>query len=134
MVETMDSIVIQLIRIQMQKARYLAFSYDEVMMINNQSWCNSHVYVVDGFEKMPLLLNLERVVGKGTTNNLTTLILKSLMEYGDLIMDQIGNKFFFLVQMGLQCSHAYKLVLLLNLGLDLPFSSFQCTTWHIKLT
>lgn len=79
----------------MQKARYLAFSYDEFMMINNQSWCNSHVYVVDGFKKMPFLLNLERVVGKGITNNLTTLILKSLMEYGDLIMDQIGNKFIY---------------------------------------
>jgi hypothetical protein len=40
------------------------------------------VYVVDGFKRMLLLLNLERVVGGGTVDNLTTLILKSLMEYG----------------------------------------------------
>jgi hypothetical protein len=40
------------------------------------------VYVVDGLKRMLLLLNLERVVGGGTVDNLVTLIFKSLMEYG----------------------------------------------------
>jgi hypothetical protein len=41
-----------------------------------------HTCVVDGFKKMALLLNLEKVVGKGFTNNLITMILGFLMEYG----------------------------------------------------
>jgi hypothetical protein len=40
------------------------------------------VYVVEGFKRMPLLLNLERIVSGGIVNNLVALILKSLMEYG----------------------------------------------------
>jgi hypothetical protein len=40
------------------------------------------VYVVEGFKRMPLLLNLERIVGGGIVNKLVVLILKSLMEYG----------------------------------------------------
>jgi hypothetical protein len=41
-----------------------------------------HTYVVDGFKKMALLLKLEKVVGRGFANNLITLILGFLMEYG----------------------------------------------------
>jgi hypothetical protein len=40
-----------------------------------------HVYVIDGFKRMLLLVNLERVFGGGSTNNLTALILRSLVEY-----------------------------------------------------
>jgi hypothetical protein len=41
-----------------------------------------HIYVIDGFKKMVLLLNLEKVLGEGFANNLITLILKHLVEYG----------------------------------------------------
>jgi hypothetical protein len=44
---------------------------------------------------MPLLLNVEKVVGKGFMNNFITLTLKSLMEYGCLIVEQIANKVFY---------------------------------------
>ncbi len=66
----------------MQKARYFTISCNEVMMIDYQFWCSIHVYVVDGFKRMLLLLNLEKVVGGSTVDNLATIILKSLMEYG----------------------------------------------------
>jgi hypothetical protein len=51
-----------------------------------------HAYVVGGFKRVPLLLNLERVVGRGFVDNLVTSILKSLMKYGCLIVAQIGSK------------------------------------------
>jgi hypothetical protein len=70
---------------------------------------------------MFLLLNLERVIVGSTIDNLTTLILISLMEYGGLIVDQIGSKFICFVQMGLGYSWDCKLVLLFNLGPNLPF-------------
>jgi len=65
-----------------QKARYFIISCNEVMMIDYQSWCSIHVYVVDGFKRMLLLPNLEKAIGGGTIDNLVTIILKSLMEYG----------------------------------------------------
>jgi hypothetical protein len=33
--------------------------------INNQSWVNARVYLVDGFKRIPILLNLERLIGGG---------------------------------------------------------------------
>jgi hypothetical protein len=34
--------------------------------INNQSWVNVHAYLVDGFKHIPILLNLETLIGGGT--------------------------------------------------------------------
>jgi hypothetical protein len=74
------------VKVVIQKSKYIIVNYDEVMTIENQSWCNVHAYNVDGFKWVPLLLNLERVFSKGAIDNLTQLIFKSLMEYGGLIM------------------------------------------------
>ncbi len=46
-----------------------------------------HAYVIDGFKKVLLLLNLKKVVGGGFSNNLTLLILRSLEEYGGLTIE-----------------------------------------------
>jgi hypothetical protein len=51
-----------------------------------------HAYVIDGFKRMLLLLNLEKVFGRGSTNNLIVVILRSLVEYGGLIIEQIASK------------------------------------------
>jgi hypothetical protein len=51
-----------------------------------------HTYVIDGFKKMILLLNLEKVLNEGFVNNLITLIVRSLVEYGGLTIEQTTNK------------------------------------------
>jgi hypothetical protein len=52
-----------------------------------------HAYIVDGFNLVePLLLNLERLLGENIINNLTTLIPRSLMEYGGLIVEHVVSK------------------------------------------
>jgi hypothetical protein len=63
----------------MQKPKHLAINYDEVTTIDNQSWCNVHAYVVDDFKRIPLLLNLERVIGGDNVDKLTSLIMRSMM-------------------------------------------------------
>jgi hypothetical protein len=55
---------------------------NEVMMIDNESWINIHTYLVEGFKCILILLNLERLVSGGIANNLTNVILKSLMVNG----------------------------------------------------
>jgi hypothetical protein len=71
MVKNMHQIVIVSTKVILQKARYLAINCDEVSIINNQSWCNVHTYVVDDFKRIPLLLNLKRVIGGGNVDSLT---------------------------------------------------------------
>jgi hypothetical protein len=46
-----------------------------------------------GFRKVPLLLNLEKVFSGGIINNLTQLILRSLMEHEGLTIEHVVNKF-----------------------------------------
>jgi hypothetical protein len=79
MVENMHQIIIESTKTIVQKAMYLLINCDEVTTINNQSWCNVHAYVVGSFKMIPLLLNLEKVIGGSNANNLI-----QLMEYGGL--------------------------------------------------
>jgi hypothetical protein len=74
------------------KTKYLIVNCDDVMTIDNQSWCSVHIYVINNFKRIPLLLNVEKVLVRGFMNNFITLILKSLMEYGGLIVEHVANK------------------------------------------
>jgi hypothetical protein len=67
-------------------------SCDEVMMVDNQSWVNIHAYLADGFKCISILLNSEKLIGSGTINNLTTVILNYLLIYGGLTVEEINNK------------------------------------------
>jgi hypothetical protein len=69
MAKTMHYIVMQSIKVVVQKVKYIIVGCDEVITIN-QSWCIVHAYIVDGFKKMPLLMNFERVLTKSTIDNL----------------------------------------------------------------
>jgi hypothetical protein len=51
-----------------------------------------HAHIVDDFKRVPLLLTLERLFGGSTIDNVTVLILKSLMDYGGLIIEHVVSK------------------------------------------
>jgi hypothetical protein len=46
---------------------------------------------VDGFKCILILLNLERLISGGKTNNLTSVILNSLLVNGDLTLGEINK-------------------------------------------
>jgi len=75
----MHNIVLTSIKVVIHATMYFAVSCDEVTMIDNQSWVSIHAYLVEGFKHIPILLNLKRLVGGGTTDYLTNVILKSLI-------------------------------------------------------
>lgn len=72
--------------------RFLAISCDDVTTIDNQSWVNIHAYPMDSLKCIPILLNLERLVSDDTFDNLTKVILNSLLVYGGLIVQEINDK------------------------------------------
>jgi hypothetical protein len=47
---------------------------------------------VDGFKRISILLTLGKLIDNGITDNLTTMILNSLLVYGALIIEKISNK------------------------------------------
>jgi hypothetical protein len=70
MVEMMHCNIMQFIKV-VQNVKYLAINCDDITTINNQFWCTLHVYFVDGFRRMLVLLNLEKVINEGIFYNLT---------------------------------------------------------------
>jgi hypothetical protein len=63
--KTMHCIIIQSIKVVIQKAKYLVINCDEVTTIDNQCCCSVHIYIVDDFRKISMLLNPIKVVGEG---------------------------------------------------------------------
>ncbi len=76
----------------LSKNENIIVSYDEVTTTDKQSWCSVHAHIVDGFKRVPLLLNLARLLRRSTIDNLIALILKSLMEYRGLTIEHVVSK------------------------------------------
>lgn len=76
---------------------------------------------------MPLLLNLERVVGGGFAYNLIALILRPLMEYGSLIVEYIVNK--------VVCFYSNGIVMFTNMHTsvvtNLHIFLLRCVAWRV---
>ncbi len=47
---------------------------------------------MDGFKRISILLTLGKLIDNGIANNLTTMILNSLLVYGALIIEKINSK------------------------------------------
>ncbi len=88
----MHYIVLITTKMTIHVAKYLVVICHEMMMIDIESWINIHTYLVEGFKCIPILLNLERLVNIGIADNLTNLILKSLIINGGLTMEEINSK------------------------------------------
>jgi hypothetical protein len=66
---------------------------DEVSLINNQNWLLVHAYVVQNWLHIPILFYLECVVVRSSVDNLTQMLMQSLMNQGSLSKDMVGKKF-----------------------------------------
>jgi hypothetical protein len=75
-----------------QQARFILLICDKVTTLNNQSWISIHVYIVENWHRVPIFLNLERIVHGGTSDNLTSIIIRSLVIFGGMLETNITNK------------------------------------------
>ncbi len=60
--------------------------------MDNQSQIYVHAYVVEIWRRPLVLLNFETIVDKGTSNNITIAIVRSLIDLGNLSMVDVVNK------------------------------------------
>jgi hypothetical protein len=75
-----------------QEARYIAVTVDEVTTVDNGSWLSVHCYVVKDWIRIPLLVSLQRVTTAANSNNITTLIMDSVMSSGGLDRPMLARK------------------------------------------
>jgi hypothetical protein len=80
MVEAMHQVVLRAIKVAVDKSFFLAVSCDEVTSIDNHSWLFMHVYVIDNWKHVVILLNLQKLDGT-TFYKLVENIVTSLAEY-----------------------------------------------------
>ena len=74
-------------------APYFSITCDEVTILDNQSWINIHIYTIQEWEKMPMLLSLQRVTEGGAADNITKVILGAFTNEGGLTPHRIRDRF-----------------------------------------
>jgi hypothetical protein len=83
MVEAMHDFVFWSTYLAMQKAWFIFVFYNEVTTIDNQSWILTHVYVVERWKRLQILLTLQQVLKGSNADNLTKVIMDYLFTYSD---------------------------------------------------
>jgi len=59
MVRAMHHVVLKQMKVVLQQTKFISISCDEVTTLDNQSWIFVHVYVVENWRRILVLLNLE---------------------------------------------------------------------------
>jgi hypothetical protein len=59
MVVAMHNVILKHYTLLVQQARFILINCDEVTTLDNQSWISIHVYIVENWCRVPILLNLE---------------------------------------------------------------------------
>jgi len=67
-------------------------SCDEVTIVDNGSWICTHAYVVQLWVKVPILLQIEYIMHGSNNNNLTEIIIVTLMKFGGLTREDKSKK------------------------------------------
>jgi hypothetical protein len=68
----------------MGTTHYVALNYDEVSILNNQTWLSIHCYVVKNYIRIPIIISLDQMLKGLRSNNLAKMIMDVLVKGGDL--------------------------------------------------
>jgi hypothetical protein len=75
-----------------QGAKFVALTCDEVIILNNQSWIFVHVYYVQDWCCIPILLIVDHVVERPNAQDLIKVITDILMSVNGLTEIEIPKK------------------------------------------
>jgi len=90
--EHVHGVVLIALKSLVQKSQFVSISADEVMAVDNTSWIAVHVYVVEGWERIPHLLHFSCELDSSTADHLTSMIMHALMAEGGLTEFEIASK------------------------------------------
>ena len=90
--ECLQFVVQNQIKVALAQCEFFSLTCDEVITVVCQTWISIHVYVVNEFVCVPMLLTLERVTVGAGSYNLTTVLVEALQQLGGLTLEQIREK------------------------------------------
>jgi hypothetical protein len=73
-------------------ANYVAFTCDEVNMVDNGNWISIHAYVMQNWVRILILISLQKVVSRTRVNDLTIVIMEALQKGGGLSFKSTTQK------------------------------------------
>jgi hypothetical protein len=76
---------------------FIAINVNEAMAFDNTQWISIHLYVVQGWKRIPILLCVETIGMLSTFDNIFSLMVRSLQDFGGLGLKDLGRK---MVNMG----------------------------------
>jgi len=85
MFETFNSIIMQAMKLALDKTNVFFLSCDEVISIDNQSWLSIHAYTIQNWTKVPMLLSLEHLMDGVNVTNLIIMIMQAIFVFQTLI-------------------------------------------------
>jgi hypothetical protein len=71
---------------------FIVVSVDEVTMIDNTQWLSIHLYVVRKWRSIPILLCFEVVSLFATFDNILSLMVKCMLDFGGLEVKKLVRK------------------------------------------
>jgi hypothetical protein len=92
MVEIMHDILLDSTKITFCFVSFIVVFANEVTTINNTQWLFIHMYVIEQWKRILILLCVQLMGMLATTDNIFSLMLKCLVEYGGLGLEELVGK------------------------------------------
>jgi hypothetical protein len=97
MVEVMHSVLLNATKTTFTLVAYTNISIDEIKTINSMQWLSIHLYVVQAWKRIPIVLCDETIKVFATFDNIFALMVEACLNFGGLGLEELGVK---LVGMG----------------------------------
>jgi len=105
MVKMMHKMLLEATKIAFVCANFFVVNADEITTINNTQWLSIHLYMVQGWKRVPILLCVESIRVFATSNNIFGLMVKGLLKFCGLRLEELARK---LVNMGCNDSFVFQ--------------------------
>jgi hypothetical protein len=102
MVEIMHSVLLSVAKTTFTSVAYTNISIDEVKTINSTQWLSIHLYVVQVWKRIPILLCDETIKVLATFDNIFALMVEACLNFGGLGLEELSLLAW--VVMGIVCS------------------------------
>jgi hypothetical protein len=105
MAKMMHDVLLEATKVAFVHANFIVVSTDEIITIDNKQWLSIHLYMVQCWKKIAILLCVESMGVSTTSNNIFGLTVKDLLKFGGLRLEELARK---LVSMGCNGSSIFQ--------------------------
>jgi hypothetical protein len=85
----MHGVLLESTKITFVVASFITINVNEVKAINNTQWLSIHLYVVQNWKRIPILICVETIRTSATFDNIYALMLKCLGNFGGLRLEDL---------------------------------------------